>query len=121
MTRTKRPWPVTILGCVYIVIGVVGFGYHFTELQANGAFQYDVLWIELVRVIAVVCGVFLLRGQNWARWMTVAWIALHVILSAFHTLPEFSIHVLFCAVVAWLLFRSGGARYFRGPQSGVTE
>jgi hypothetical protein len=60
------------------------------------------------------CGEF---GQNWARWLALAWIAFHVVLSALHPIPELIIHAVFCAVFAWLLFRPEAARYFRGAQS----
>jgi hypothetical protein len=56
----------------------------------------------------------MMRGQNWARWLAVAWMAFHVILSAFHAVRELAIHSLFLAVIAWILFRPEGARYFRG-------
>ena len=113
MNWTKRPLSVTILGCVYIAVGIVGFAYHFTELLAR---PYDDVWVELTEFLAIVCGVFLLRGHNWARWVALAWIAFHVILSAFHALPEFAIHCLFCAAIAWFLFRPAAARYFRGSR-----
>ena len=82
------------------------------EFQARDAFQYDIVWVELDRLIAIVCGVFLLRGHNWARWVALAWIAFHVVVSAFHTFPEFAIHCLFCAVIAWFLFSSRGCAVF---------
>jgi hypothetical protein len=116
MNWSKRPLSVTILGWVYIGMGIIGVAYHFTEFQARDAFQYDIVWVELVRLIAIVCGVFLLRGHNWARWVALAWIAFHVVVSAFHTFPEFAIHCLFCAVIAWFLFRPEAARYFRGAR-----
>jgi len=111
MNWNKRPISVTILACVYIAVGIVGFAYNFTGLLA---FQYDALWAELTEFLAIVCGVFMLRGHNWARWVALAWIAFHVILSAFHALPEFAIHCLFCAAIAWFLFRPAATRYFRG-------
>lgn len=110
MNGSKRPLSIIILGCVYIVIGFAGFVYHFPELQARNGFRDDILWIELVSLIAIVCGVFLLRGHNWARWVALAWMAFHVVLSVFHSWPEFAVHVLFFAVIAWLLFRPGTAR-----------
>lgn len=116
MNGNKRPLSVTILACVYIGMGIIGFAYHFTELQARDAFRYDILLVELVGFIAIVCGAFMLRGRNWARWLALAWMAFHVILSAFHALPEFAIHCLFYAVIAWILFRPDAARYFRGAQ-----
>lgn len=109
----KRPLSVVILGCVYMVVGTIGFATHIGDFQKN-AFQYDGGGVEFIRLLAVVCGAFLLKGHNWARWGTVAWIGFHVILSAFHSLPQFVIHCAFCAVIAWFLFRPGAERYFRG-------
>ncbi len=112
MNGNKRPLSVTILACVYIAVGTIGFVFHFQDFRARGAFQYDAVWVELTEFAAIVCGAFMLRGHNWARWFALAWIAFHVILSVFHAFPEFAIHCLFCAVIAWVLFRPEAARYF---------
>jgi hypothetical protein len=93
-------------------VGAIGFIYHFNEFLGRSAFQYDTVWVELTESLAIICGIFLLRGQNWARWLALAWIAFHVVLSAFHALPEFAIHCLFCAVIAWFLFRPAAGQYF---------
>ena len=116
----KRPLSVTIIGCVYIVMGVIGFAYHFTEFKAQHPFQYDIIWVELLRLIAIVCGVYMLRGHNWARWLALAWIAYHVILSAFHMLSELAIHILFCAILAYFLFHPTATRYFRAASTSAT-
>ena len=113
MSGNNRPVSVMILAGVYIGAGAIGFAYHFPELLA---FRYDSVWVELTEFVAIVCGAFMLRGHNWARWLALAWIAFHVILSAFHTFHEFAIHGLFCAVIAWLLFRPEAALYFRGAR-----
>jgi len=109
----QRPLPVTIIGCLYIVMGAIGFAYHLTEFKAQHPFQYDIIWVGLVRLIAIVCGVYMLRGHNWARWLALAWIVYHVILSAFHMLSELAIHILLCAILAYFLFRPTATRYFR--------
>jgi hypothetical protein len=114
MNANKRPISVTILACVYLAVGVGGFAVHFRELLAR---HPDAVGIEVTELTAIVCGVFLLRGQNWARWLALAWIAFHVVLSAFHTIPELVIHAVFCAVFAWVLFRPEAARYFLGARS----
>jgi len=114
MPRDKRPLSVTVLAWVYIVVGTVGFVHHWTEFQPGDAFHYDFIGIELIRLLAIVCGVLLLRGHNSGRWLALAWIAFHVILSAFHALGEFAIHGLFCAAITWVLLRPQAARYFRG-------
>jgi len=115
MNRNRRPLSVTILGCVYIAVGAIGFVYHLSDFHARDAFQFDGVWIELIRLLAILCGAFMLRGHNWARWLALAWMAFHVIVSAFHSLPQFAIHCLFCAIIAWFLFRADAARYFRKP------
>jgi hypothetical protein len=109
----KRPLSVTILGWVYIAVGTMGIVYHWNEFNISGGLQSDVVWAVLVRFLAIVGGAFLLGGRNWARWVALAWIAFHIILSAFHSLPEFAIHCLFGAVIAWVLFRPGAVRFFR--------
>ncbi len=112
----KRPLSVTIIGCVYIVTGAAGCVFHSTDFKAS-PFVLDAVLPELVSLIAIVCGVYVLRGHNWARWLAIAWISFHVILSAFHSPSELAIHSLFCAILAYFLFRPTAARYFRtaGP------
>jgi hypothetical protein len=109
----KRPLSVTILGCVYIGVGSVGFVHHLYEILARHAFHNDDLLAEFIEFVAIVCGAFMLRGHNWARWVALAWIAFHVVLSAFRGFPEFAIHGLFCAAIAWILLRPEASRYFR--------
>ena len=117
MKPNKRPLSVTILGCVYIGVGAIGFAYHFADSLAH---PRDGIWIELTEFLAIVSGVFLLRGNNWARWIAFGWMVFHVILSAFGALREFAIHCLFCAAIAWFLFRPDAGRYFRSRRTEST-
>jgi hypothetical protein len=110
MNEIKRPISIPILACVYILVGVAGFVFHFHELLAA---HREALLIEATELLAIVAGAFLLRGQNWARWLALAWIAFHVVISAFHPVQELLMHSLFCVVIAWLLFRPAATRYFR--------
>ena len=110
----KRPLSITIISLVLIGSGALGLVFHLTDLVAPHPFQYDVVWISLVRLIAIVCGVYMLRASNWARWLSLAWIAFHVILSIFHSLFQLGVHILVCAVFAYFLFRPRASAYFRG-------
>ena len=114
---TKRPLLVTIVAWLYIAMGAIGFVYHAAEFRTGGVFQYDVFWIELVRLLAVVCGVFMLRGANWARWVAVAWMGFHVVVSIFHERIQFVVHCLFFVVIAWLLFRRPATEYFKNRKT----
>jgi hypothetical protein len=109
----KRPLSVTIIGWAYLVMGVAGFAYHFTGLRAHHQFQFDIVWAELIFLVAIVSGVYMLRGRNWARWLAIAWMGFHVVVSVFHTISELTIHALLCAALAYFLFRAAATRYFR--------
>ena len=113
MNSDQRPLSVTILAWVYIAAGAIGFVYHFRELLT---LQRDSFWVEPIRLLAIVSGAFMLRGRNWARWLALAWMAFHVVVSAFHPIAELAVHALFFAVIAWVLLRPAAARYFRGTQ-----
>lgn len=112
MSRRSWPVPVFIVALLYLAVGSVGFVYHFREIRAP-----DGIWIELTEFLAFASGVFLLLGRNWARWLAVAWMAFHVVLSAFGPVREAAIHAVFLAVIAWLLFRPDSGRFFRGANA----
>lgn len=109
----KRPLSVTIIGCLFAAAGAIGLAYHLNELKPQHPFQYDIVWISLVRFAAIVAGVFMLRGSNWARWLALVWMLFHVVLSAFHSLQEFLIHALLFAVFVFFLLRPPATGYFR--------
>lgn len=110
----KRPIAVLIVAGIYLLVGVVGFIYHFPELTAG---HRDAIAIELTELVALVCGVFLLLRHNWARWLALAWIVFHVIISFFHPRRELAIHAIFCILIAWALFRPTTTSWFRRADS----
>ncbi len=116
----KRPRSVTIISCVFAAAGLIGLAYHLTEVKSQHPFQYDIVWVCLVRLMAIVCGVYMLRGSNWARWLTLVWIAYHVILSAFHSWYGLVMHSLLFAFFAYLLFRREATEYFCPARTEAT-
>jgi hypothetical protein len=115
----RRPLPVTIIGCVYILTGAVTGAFHFTQAWAHRPLSSDLIWIELTAAAAIVAGAFLLRGCDWARWLALAWMAFHVVLSVFHTLPELAIHSVFLLALAYFLLRPSANRYFRSARTAT--
>jgi hypothetical protein len=107
-----------MLSLLLVVAGAVGLVYHLNELNPQHPFQREFLLIELVRVIAIVSGAYMLRASNWARWLALVWIGFHVAVSAFHSLPEFAFHGVLFAVFAYFLFRQQANQYFCGSGSG---
>ena len=114
----NRPLAVTIISLILIATGALGIAFHFTDFTAQ-PFQYDVVWVSLVRLIALVSGVYMLRASNWARWFSMAWIGFHVILSAFHSPLQLVVHICVCAAFGYFLFYPRASEYFRGNTHGA--
>ena len=101
------PAPVLIVAGAYLAVGIIGFTTHFHDLLARPSEG------EVTELLAIVAAVFLLRGLNWARWLAVAWIAFHIVLSAFGSVRELVMHAVMAALIVWLLFRPNSTRWFR--------
>jgi len=107
----QRPISVTGVAWLLIAVGIVMFAFHLPELRG---LHWDVFLIEFVELLAVVAGIFMLRRQNWARWLAIAWLGFHVALTAFPPFHGLVVHVVIFAGIAYLLLRSDAAEYFRG-------
>jgi hypothetical protein len=113
----RRPLSVSAVSLLLIAAGTVGLLYHFKELNPQHPFENSAVWLELVRLLAVVAGVFMLRGQNWARWLAIAWIAFHVVVGALHSFGQFAFHAVLCTGFTYILLRRPEAEYFRAPKA----
>jgi len=109
----KRPLSVTLIGGLFIAAGVLQLGFFFYQLNFHRPFHYDDALVGLVRLLAVVCGAFMLRGNNWARWLAIAWLVFHVCVSAFGSAREVIVHTLLFGVIAFFLFRTDARRFFQ--------
>jgi hypothetical protein len=110
----KRPLSVTLIACLFIIAGSVGFVYH---LHTDRPLNHWVIIIFAVRLFAVVGGAFLLLGQNWARWLLLAWLAFHVCGSALHSYSEALAHLALLILLGYILLRPPASNYFQ--QIGV--
>jgi hypothetical protein len=109
----RRPLSVTLVSLLLIAAGAVGLVHHVTELNPRQSLPSDTAWVSLVRVLAIVAGVFMLRGHNWARWLAMAWIAFHVAISVLHSWQQVVMHAIVLAIFAFFLFRSAANQYFQ--------
>ena len=107
---TKRPLAVTIIAWIYIAVGAAGFFYHVGDFDPHH--PWGAIAIEAVRVLAIVLGIFLLRGANWARWGAILWMALHVYLGALISVRQLVVHAVFLLIFAYFLFRPSSKLYF---------
>src|SRR5579859_7227425 len=105
----KRPLSITVISWLFIAVGLVSLVYHLLpqhlgKVNWQNVLRQDVIWICLVRLLAIVCGVFMLLRLNWARWLLVAWLGYHVGLSAVHSALQTGVHGLLMAVIVYFLF-----------------
>jgi|SRR5882672_10657887 len=109
----KRPLPVLVFGILFILAGIAGLIYHLK----GRALESDYLLISAIRLLAILGGIFLLLGHNWARWLLLAWLAFHVLVSASHSMQEFAAHTVLLFLFAFFLFRTPASAYFRATSS----
>ena len=116
-----RPRSITVISWIFIAFGIIALLTSLLSLANGTAAQrtadLNARWmIYIIQMLALLCGVFMLYGFNWARWLLVVWLGYHVILGALHSLFELSVHSLLFAVVLYFLFRSPASTYFRGTR-----
>lgn len=115
-TSRKRPFCVTCVGILFVAAGVVGLVYHGSEYLHVGRIDGRAVSALGLRLLAVIGGIFVLRGANWARWILVLWMTYHVVLSAFHSAEQVAVHVVFLGIVGWSLFGRTASEYFTGQK-----
>ena len=111
--RSARPVAVTVLAAIYILMGTVGFLYHFRDFGAAGMTTREVVLVEGLRILAIVAGGFMLLGRNWARWLAIVWITLHVAVSFYNGWQQAAMHAIFLAIISILLTRPSANAFFR--------
>ena len=112
----KRPWRITFIAWLFVVAGLADIGFNLSGVRQQ-PFDYDSLWPIGLGLVAIVCGFLLLRGNNWARWLSVAWLAFHVIVGSFGSIQKLIAHGLLLAVIAYFLFRREAGSFFRPAQT----
>ena len=112
----KPPIGVTLIAALLLLAGAAGLygdARSFTTLAAS---HYDILWPVGVHILAIVAGVFLLLGHDWARWLAVVWMAFHVAIS-YPSAGKIIGHSVFLLLFVWLLFFLTDSRaWFANPE-----
>jgi uncharacterized membrane protein HdeD (DUF308 family) len=110
----KPPFQVTFLGWLFIVVGIVSTAYHLW----HGTLDRWTVPIVIVGALAVVAGVFLLRGVSWARWLLLAWLAFHVVVGALNSLGDALPHAVLLLAVGYVLLGPPTSKYFERAKPG---
>lgn len=114
----KRPIPVIIVSTLFILVGCIGFAYHVNEFSGK---PYETIWVLLMEISAAACGILLLFKISWVRWLAIAWLLYHIIISAFNSTSEMIAHIVLLVIISTLLFLPASSTYFKVKASTQTE
>lgn len=106
------PLPVIIVSALFIITGCVGFALHVKELFELSNNLNETIWIFILRILAIVCGLLLLLRISWGRWLAIAWLVYHIIISAYNSISKTIIHIVLLIIVSILLFLPVSSAYF---------
>ncbi|MEN3328960.1 MAG: hypothetical protein V7638_3767 [Acidobacteriota bacterium] len=106
----QRPLSITIISWLFILFGSIALV--SGVVRGGGADLISHWYVHLSRLLQIVAGVFMLYGRNWARWLLVAWIAFHIIISALHSVLFLLMHVAIFSVILFFVFRRRASAYF---------
>src|SRR5688572_3564335 len=132
----KRPRSVTVISWILIVFGSIALltsllppitaaaGQRIAEFRSQHPLQFALTYVS--PVLALTCGVFMLRGCNWARWLLLIWFGHNVIGNALYSPLRLLLPGLLFGIAAYFLFRPLATAYFRGasaepPQIGKSD
>lgn len=112
-----RPRSIAIISWIFILFGSLALLSGLPPFAEPSVSQWVAglkgHWmVHVSRIAAIVSGVFMLRGHNWARWLLVAWILFHIVISALHSLTQLLLHAAIFTVILYFLFRRDANVYF---------
>jgi hypothetical protein len=112
LARRRAPTIVAV-GVLFLVLGVLDVWRGIAPMMGTAShLATDDMQVLTIGVAALVGGAFVLRGQNWARWLLAVWMLLHVAIS--EGAGQVIAHLLIFGCVAFLLFRPGVWARFTG-------
>jgi uncharacterized membrane protein HdeD (DUF308 family) len=119
----KRPLSIVVISLLFILLGAITLVHALVEF-INATDRLTDLkshWmIYLSAVAAIVGGLFLFKGENWARWLLVLWMAFHIVVGALHGIGPLVTHVVIFSVILFFLFRRPVSSYLSSqPQKGT--
>lgn len=119
----SRPRSITIISWIFIIFGSISllsgllpfgdvtFAQRVAELRGWHAL------VHVVRLLAMVAGLFMLFGYNWARWLLVLWMVFHLVVSALHSTMMLLMHAVIFTIILYFLFRPPASAYFDTAKS----
>src|SRR5690349_7131324 len=122
----SRPTSITVIGWYLIGFSLLGaFGYatvilraapHTQEVLATNPIPPPILHAMVLggSTLNIVCGYFMLKGQNWARYVYVSWSVLHLAIVFFTSSAKMSMipGAVILAAITIFLFLPAANTFF---------
>ena len=105
----KRPFEVTLLGWLLIAVGTFAAVYHLS----TAVFDRWIVVILLFEGAGILAGAFLLKGERWARWLVLAWVAAHVVAGALNSWADGLPHLVLLVAIGYFLLGPPTAKYYQ--------
>jgi len=109
----KRPYEVTVVTWILIVVGIVSIAANASALKPPQAFQAGNIAILGERLLGLASGVFMLRRQFWAWVLALAWVAFHAVIGFLNSVGQGVLHLAIFSLIAVALLRSDVRAWFR--------
>jgi hypothetical protein len=112
----KRPATVTAVACLYVLTGLASIAYHLLAFRRHPPGLLAGAGLCGLGAAAVVAGIYLFMGKDWARWLALLWMAYHVVVSSFNGVEILLMHAAIFLLFAYILLGREARAYFRsGP------
>ena len=111
---------VLVVGVIFLVLASLDIWRGVAPLFASAPHWHmasDDVEELAIGIAALVGGIGVIRGANWARWLLAAWMALHVAISVGQPTALVA-HLVIFGSIAYLLFRSGASPHFAAAPRG---
>jgi hypothetical protein len=112
-----RMWSVIVVAVIFLALGVLDITRGLAPLFASGHMAADDVEVLAIGIAAIVGGVYVLRGRNWARWLLAVWMVFHVAISIGQP-KQFIAHLAIFGCIAFLLFRPAASASFTRTERG---
>jgi hypothetical protein len=108
----RRIPSILAVGVLFLALGVLDVYRGIAPLFGTASrLATDDMQVLAIGIAALVGGTFVLRGQNWARWLLAIWMLLHVVISMGHP-GQLIAHAVIFGYLTFLLFRPRASAYF---------
>jgi hypothetical protein len=127
----KRPLSVTVISWIFILGGIISIHAIYRRFTSSDTGQNVRAFISehpiyfafthFAAILAIICGIFMLFGFNWARRLLFVWFVWATIADTVVSPSHFWNPCMLFVLALCFLFRQAATDYFRGVKQEITK